>query len=79
DVPDAIWHFHDVVLAFDHLAQRGWLVSSGLPEQADERRAAERAHVFLAALEKPVHTQAPARPPVARNVWQSNFTREAYM
>ncbi|MFJ7353963.1 aminodeoxychorismate synthase component I [Phyllobacterium sp. NPDC097923] len=79
EVPDAIWSFYDVVLAFDHLTQRVWLVSSGLPEQADERRAAERAHVFLAALEKPVNTQAPARPRVARNIWQSNFTREAYM
>lgn len=82
DVPDAIWNFYDVVLAFDHLKQKSWLISSGLPEQTQERRdarAAERAQIFLAALEKPVNTQDSARPRIARAAWQSNFEREAYM
>ncbi|MBA8880339.1 aminodeoxychorismate synthase component I [Phyllobacterium myrsinacearum] len=82
DVPDAIWSFYDVVLAFDHLRQQVWLVSSGLPELAGEKRAVragERARMALSALESPPPTQSSLRPRIARKVWQSNFEREAYM
>ncbi|MBA8902777.1 aminodeoxychorismate synthase component I [Phyllobacterium sp. P30BS-XVII] len=82
DVPDAVWSFYDVVLAFDHLKQKVWLVSSGLPEQAGEQRTAravERSDAFFAALEKQLGQHSSPRPRIAREVWQSNFEREAYM
>lgn len=43
-LPDFVLAFYDVVIAFDHAADRGFVFSSGLPEhgRARERRAAER-------------------------------------
>ncbi|MCA9238801.1 MAG: anthranilate synthase component I family protein [Planctomycetales bacterium] len=45
---------YDVVLAFDHFAGRGWLVSQGLPAQDDHQRrtrAEARAQQFLRLLD----------------------------
>ncbi len=52
-VPDMVMGFYDVVLAFDHLDQRAYLISSGAPERepaARARRAQARAEAFMARL-----------------------------
>lgn len=78
DVPDAVLHFYDVVLAFDHVQGCGWLISSGLPEDdADRRRerAEMRAVTFLEGLgrEQPPRDAAPARLD-----WKRTIGRQAY-
>jgi para-aminobenzoate synthetase component 1 len=42
-VPALAVGFYDVVVAFDHIAGRGWLISQGLPETAPHRRLARAA------------------------------------
>jgi len=52
-VPALAVGFYDVVLAWDHVAQRAWLISQGLPESdpaARRRRAEARLAQFRAAL-----------------------------
>ncbi|QND52750.1 aminodeoxychorismate synthase component I [Phyllobacterium sp. 628] len=81
NVPDAIWSFYDVVFAFDHLKQKVWLISSGLPEHAEAERTAlsiRRADVIIAELAKVPKTQSTILPRIARDAWQSNFGRDAY-
>src|SRR5262249_5081339 len=45
-LPDVVLGIYDWVLAFDHLASKAWLISTGLPEIPDARlrRAETRAH-----------------------------------
>ncbi|MFO0883812.1 MAG: anthranilate synthase component I family protein [Pirellulales bacterium] len=38
-LPDLLLGFYDVVLAFDHVEHRAWLISQGFPETEPERRA----------------------------------------
>lgn len=38
EVPDLAIGFYDWVIAFDHLAQRAWLISTGFPETEPRRR-----------------------------------------
>ncbi len=38
EIPDLALGFYDWVLAFDHLEQRAWLISTGLPETEPHRR-----------------------------------------
>ena len=57
---------YDVVLAFDHLADRCWLISQGFPELDPERRrlrARERADEFMRFLseDRPTPTPTPRR------------------
>ncbi len=51
--PDAIFGLYDVVVAFDHQLDRGWIVSQGFPETEPgqrHRRANRRMQQFLAWL-----------------------------
>ena len=77
-VPNACFGFYDVVLAFDRLERRAWLVSSGLPEQQPARRAARarsRAAAVLGRLRQ--GAAAPdAPPPLA---WRPETTRTQHM
>ncbi|MFO0903450.1 MAG: anthranilate synthase component I family protein [Pirellulales bacterium] len=48
--------FYDVVLAFDHVRKRGWIVSQGVPESspaARRQRATARRDQFLSWLQRP--------------------------
>lgn len=84
-MPDAVWYFYDVVLAFDHATQRVWLLSSGLPENDKEkqsRKAAERSEFFSARIRQefePDRILAPSVNRIPRAGWQSNFERDSYM
>lgn len=84
-MPDAVWYFYDVVLTFDHQAGKAWLVSSGLPEADDKRRAKkshERSELFSGYLQQefgdaPSQSESDSRIP--RALWRSNFERSPYM
>jgi para-aminobenzoate synthetase component I len=55
-IPDLMVGFYDWVVAFDHVAQRAWIVSTGLPEAVPERqrrRAATRLQVLQRLLREP--------------------------
>src|SRR5205823_13894057 len=55
--PDLAVGFYDWVLAFDHEHRRGWLVSTGLPEQGPRRR--RRAERRLRAVQRLLHAGPP--------------------
>ncbi|MBZ9654733.1 aminodeoxychorismate synthase component I [Phyllobacterium lublinensis] len=84
-MPDAVWYFYDVVLAFDHATQRVWLLSSGLPENDKEkqsRKAAKRSEFFSARIRQEFESDsilAPSVNRIPRAGWQSNFERDSYM
>jgi len=57
DVPDLAVGLYDWVLSFDHLQERAWLISTGLPETTPRRRgqrAAQRRDQVLRWLERGV-------------------------
>ena len=63
-VPALAVGLYDVVLAIDHLTDRAWIVSQGLPEQQPQRRAGRarrRANEFRGWLDAKSH--APMVPP----------------
>jgi para-aminobenzoate synthetase component 1 len=71
--------FYDVVVAFDSLERRGWIVSTGLPEsdeKARDRRATARGKWLEGELARPptVHPSGP----ISLEGWTSNFTRSEY-
>jgi len=81
------------VVAFDHVAERAWLISTGLPE-TDPRRRRRRAARRLAAVKRRLHrrptpvawTPAPPLQPLApqwpvpgRGPLTSNFDRAGYL
>jgi para-aminobenzoate synthetase component 1 len=77
-IPDMVFGFYDVVLAFDRAARRCWVLSSGFPEiepGARRARAAARAEALVRRLE-------PA--PAAKDVggwhcrWRADFEPAAY-
>lgn len=71
--------FYDLILAFDHLERRAFVVASGFPEDDVKqrgRRAVARTEEVLDLI-----ARVPARfgwPALARTAWRSNFTQSAY-
>ncbi|MEN8172603.1 MAG: aminodeoxychorismate synthase component I [Chloroflexota bacterium] len=63
EFPDLMVGFYDLVIAFDHLQQRGWIMSSGFPEIdpiARKKRARVRIQGILSKLaDSPVNHPAP--------------------
>jgi para-aminobenzoate synthetase component 1 len=55
---------YDVVVAFDHLEHRAWLVSQGLPE-IDPLARCDRAEARLAHFKQLLFASAPSAPPLA--------------
>lgn len=79
--PDLALGFYDVVLAFDQVQQRAWIISSGCPEVGDAARAARarsRIREFLSRLEDAPEQIAVPSPPLHPPQIRSNFTRPAY-
>ncbi len=78
-VPDMSVAFYDVVLGFDHLERRCWLLSSGFPETDPVRRSA-RATARATAVAHRLDTATPAddtaMPAVA---WRPDLDRAAYV
>jgi para-aminobenzoate synthetase component I len=90
-VPDLAIGFYDWVIAFDHVRQRTWLISTGLPDKFARRRAAERLRFVRACLRseprplgsgaahRSLTVAAPMSPlPSLPNVF-SNFTPATYL
>lgn len=83
DMPDMAVGIYDLVLAFDQLDRRMWLISTGIPEKPGpvrEKRAADRMGVIrkYLRLARPVLDipDAPHAPEIMP--WQSNFDRAMY-
>jgi para-aminobenzoate synthetase component 1 len=77
--PDLSLGLYDVVVAFDSVERRGFILSTGLPEKepaARARRAVERGEWFRAQLERAPEA-APAGP-ISVEGWTSNFSRAGY-
>lgn len=79
-LPQAILHFYDVVVSFDHRDERCWIVSTGWPEQQFApriERARLRADEFAALLARPKSPRVALA--AATGAWKSNFSREGYI
>lgn len=79
-LPQAIVHFYDVVVSFDHPFQRCLILSTGWPEQdpaARAERARCRADEVAGLLAARTPLQAPR--PTAMLAWESNFSRRGYI
>lgn len=81
--PDMVMGVYDVVIAFDHVEQKSWLISTGLPETDDAARLARarsRAAEFRAVLERAALPDENRIAATAAQVlrWRSNFTRPEY-
>lgn len=78
-VPDMSVAFYDVVLAFDHLERRCWLLSSGFPEANPSRRSA-RAVKRAAAVEHRLNAAtAEDDTAIPAVVWRPDLDRAAYV
>ena len=85
--PDMVLPFYDVVLAIDHFSttetgatkQRSWIISTGLPEEGDERskRATERLDWFARRLEEARQSESLPAPPVLKG-WRTNLPGPAF-
>jgi para-aminobenzoate synthetase component 1 len=78
-LPDMALGFYDVVLAFDMIACRACILSTGLPEHDAEKRRA-RAEQRLGEIRARLTKTAPASPaaPHSAPTLRTNFTREDY-
>ncbi len=77
--PDLSLGLYDVVVAFDRLDRRAWIMSTGLPEKAAaarRERASARGLEFQAALMRVPRAASPGALSIAG--WTSNFTRGQY-
>ena len=62
-IPALLIGLYDVVLAFDHVQRRAWVISQGFPETEParrQRRAQERLEQFLGWLQEPAAPQESA-------------------
>ena len=75
-IPDVILGLYDWVIAWDHRINSSWLISTGLPEEANQRQARARARLALVrerldnkpvsgATVQPAMPETPARRPAA--------------
>ena len=70
--------FHDTVVAFDHVEKACWIVASGWPESAPDRRrsrAEARLDEVLACLSCPASTDLRPSPSIS---WRPTLSRDAY-
>lgn len=78
-LPDMALGFYDVVIAFDMMRKRAFIVSSGLPER-DRHAQQARAKRRLAEIRERLSSlpPPPERRPSTSHALTSNFTREGY-
>lgn len=79
-VNDCALGFYDVVIAFDHLEKRAWILSSGFPKTSEKERlerARQRISEVLTALKKP-ESKGMSRAYCQPEHIQSNFSKETY-
>ncbi len=83
NLPECYLGFYDAAIAFDHLENRVYLVSTGFPE-LDETKRLRRAEERLQELRSRVMLLVPSPPlspsiPTSGNALKSNFTHEGYL
>lgn len=82
-IPDAELMFYDVVVAFDHVEHKTWIISTGLPE-TDEKRRTDRALARADKVEAIITARDPQdvvperAPAISKKSWTSNFTADSY-
>jgi para-aminobenzoate synthetase component 1 len=79
--PDLMLGFYDVVIAFDQVQKRAWIMSSGYPAEKDldrALRAQERMQTFLKVLDSTSRKVEPPFRPAQKAEIRSNFERSAY-
>ena len=70
----------DVVLAFDHVARKGWIISQGFPAVKPgprHRRAAERLKHFVGLLRRSAPKSAASDLPTVRPVTRDQLSRQS--
>lgn len=82
-MPDLAVGIYDLVIAFDQIDRRMWLISTGIPEKdgaARKKRAADRMGLVrkYLRLARPLHEIPDAPHAPEKRAWESNFTRPAY-
>ena len=73
NLPDAVVGIYDWVIAWDHMASRAWLISTGIPEPGDAaraQRAEERAAAIVERLRGDVAPRAEAAAPTKGSPYQ---------
>ena len=81
NLPECYLAFYDTVIAFDHLAGRTYLVSTGFPE-LDEKKRRQRAGERLKEMKGKMLNKPPiVRPsvPIEDMVLKSNFSHKEYL
>ncbi len=90
NLPQSYFAFYDAVLAFDHLEERVYLVSTGFPELEEGRRL-RRARMRLEEMKDWIYSRhsgiaSPSLPVILRSdrenkeiLLESNFTPEGYI
>jgi para-aminobenzoate synthetase component 1 len=78
DMPEAVLHLYDKLIAFDHAQRRAFIVATGYPETDEPSRLA-RAADQLRELER-LLSEEPARSRGSHVIsgWRSNLTRPEY-
>ncbi|CAO3433349.1 aminodeoxychorismate synthase component I [Azospirillum endophyticum] len=78
-LPDMAFGLYDTVIVFDEWERRGWILSSGVPEDSPvgrRLRAADRLQSFADALEAAPTVLAPPNSATAR--WRPEIARDQY-
>ncbi len=82
-LPECYFAFYDAVLAFDHLENKVYIVSSGFPELDEEKRlrraAAKLAELRSRTMLVPPSLDIPPHIVTVQAALQANFTHEGYL
>ncbi|SCW36221.1 aminodeoxychorismate synthase component I [Ancylobacter rudongensis] len=76
--PEVDLGFYDLVLAFDVVAERAFVISTGWPESDPARRARRARERLAEASARLALPEAPLGPPVLAQGWRSNFDAAGY-
>lgn len=76
-LPELSMGFYDWVLSYDHEAERGWLVSTGLPGNGTAGAARARSEQIVSLLEQPTASREAQVPAPPR--FRSNIRRDRYL
>lgn len=79
-IPDMAIGIYDVIITFDHLLAKAWVISSGYPEKDTQSRNAKAERRLLETIDRLGATRARRMPLTPfRPVWESDNTREVYL
>jgi para-aminobenzoate synthetase component 1 len=82
-LPESLFRFYDLILAYDNLTEKAYLISTGFPEQAEKQRlirARKRIDEIKEKLTQlPVNSQTQMFINAAKPNINSNFTRDEYI